>query len=137
MHTCSKVWCGVRKENRPTASRGRVSYPQEVHVEGWSEVSTLFLYIGPLAQTTSDNILKTFPSSKLEWTLSRRRANSASTERSNSFTVTFQQNAFSKIHKSNSRKHYFSSGADIQVTNTQTDRHTHRKTTIVLCMHMN
>ena len=26
----NRVWCGVRKENRPTASRGRVSYPQEV-----------------------------------------------------------------------------------------------------------
>ena len=28
----------MRKENRPTSSQGRVSYPQEV--EGWSKVST-------------------------------------------------------------------------------------------------
>ena len=42
----------MRQENR-------VSYrnnPQEV--EGWSEVSTSFLYIGPLVQTTSGNASK-------------------------------------------------------------------------------
>ena len=77
MQTCRLVVCGVCKENRPTASRGRVSYPQEV--EGWSEVSALFLYIGPLAQTTSDKASKAVPSSKSDWTLSRRRADSAST----------------------------------------------------------
>ena len=41
MYATWLVWCGMRNENRPTASRGRVSYPQEV--EGWSEVSTPFL----------------------------------------------------------------------------------------------
>ena len=67
----------MRKENRPTSSQGWVSYPQEV--EGWSEVSTPFLYIGPLAQTISDKASKAVPSSKSAWTLSRRRADSVST----------------------------------------------------------
>ena len=58
----SKVWCGVRKENRPTSSRGRVSYPQEV--EGRSEVSTPSLSIGPLVKTTSGNASKAVLSSK-------------------------------------------------------------------------
>ena len=65
-----KVWSGVHKENRPISSRGRVSYPQEV--EGWSEVSTPFLYIGPLVQTTSGNASKALTSSKSAWTLSHR-----------------------------------------------------------------
>ena len=66
----------MRQENQPTASQCRVSYPQEV--EGWSEVSTSFLYIGPLVQTTSGNASKAVLSSKSDWTLSRRRANIAS-----------------------------------------------------------
>ena len=61
---CGLEWCGVRQENRPTASRCRVSYPQEV--EGWSKVSTSFLYIGSFVQTTSCNaskaVLQTGPS---------------------------------------------------------------------------
>ena len=72
----SRVWCGVCKENRPTAIQGWVSYPQEL--EGWSKVFTLFLYLGPLVQTTSDNTSKAVPSSKSDWTLSHRRADSAS-----------------------------------------------------------
>ena len=42
------VWGCVHKENQPTASRGRVSYPQEV--EGWREVSTLFCTSDPWYQ---------------------------------------------------------------------------------------
>ena len=68
----------MHKENRPTSSCGRVSCPQEV--EGWSEVSTRFLYtpflyIRPLAQT---NASKAVPFSKSDWTLSRHWADSAS-----------------------------------------------------------
>ena len=43
-------------------------------IEGWTEVSTRFLYIGPLVQTTSGNASKAILSSKSDWTLSRRRA---------------------------------------------------------------
>ena len=53
-----------------------VSYPQEV--EGWSKVSTTFLYIGPLVQTTSGKASKAILLSKSDWTLGRRRADIAS-----------------------------------------------------------
>ena len=58
----------MHKENRSKSGQ---------EVEGWSEVSTPFLYIVPLAQTTSD-ASKAVPSSKSAWTLSHRRADSAS-----------------------------------------------------------
>ena len=54
----------------------RVSYSQEA--EGWSEVSTLFVD-RTLSKTTSSNASKVTPSSKSDWTFSRRRADSAST----------------------------------------------------------
>ena len=80
MHACMccewKVWCGMCKENWLTPGRGRVDYPQEV--EGWSAVSTLFLYIRPLVQTTSGNALKALPSSNSDWNLSHRTADSVS-----------------------------------------------------------
>ena len=66
----------MRQENWPTASRCQVSYPQEV--EGWSEVSTTFLYIGPLVQTTSGKASKAILSSKSDWNLIHRRADIAS-----------------------------------------------------------
>ena len=75
--------CGLKygaacaKEN----SGGRVSYRR---------TSTPFLYIGPLVKTTSGIASKAFPSSKSDWTLSRRRANSASTAKSSIFAITFE-----------------------------------------------
>ena len=88
------------QENRPTASRCRVSYPQ-----GWSEVSTIFLYIGPLVQTTSGNASRAILSSKSDWTLSRRRADIASAAKKVVFfAITFDPNAFSEIHESKTFK---------------------------------
>ena len=75
------------KMNRPTPCRGRVSYPHEV--EGWSEVSTLFSYIGLLVKTTSGDASKADPSSKSDWTLSRRRADSASRAKKEFFRHNF------------------------------------------------
>ena len=86
----------MRQENRPTESRCRVSYPQEV--EGWSEVSTTFLYIGPLVQTTSGNASKAILSSKSDWIFSCRRADIASAAKK--VVITFDPNAFSEIHES-------------------------------------
>ena len=56
--------CGLKYGAACARKTGRqqveITYPQEV--EGWSEVSTFFLYIGPLLQTTSDNALNVVPS---------------------------------------------------------------------------
>ena len=116
-----------------TAIRGRVSYPQEV--EGWSEASTLFLYIGPLVQTTSDNASKavqssTGPSVVVGLTVPAQ-------QKSSSFTITFERNTFSKIHESKSKKtrcyfqrHLHSDKMQWYSSNKHTDRHTHRTTTV-------
>ena len=67
-----------------------------------SEVSTPSLYIGPLAQTTSDNASKAVPSSKSDWNLSRHWADSASTAKKQFFfAITF---GFSKTQESKFKK---------------------------------
>ena len=103
-----------------------------------SEVSTPSLYIGPLAQTTSDNASKAVPSSKSDWNLSRHWADSASTAKKQFFfAITF---GFSKTQESKFKKTQcycrkdtylqpkHSGRADIQVTNSHT--HTHRTITV-------
>ena len=95
----SKVWSGVHKENRSKSGQ---------EVEGWSEVSTPFLYIVPLAQTTSD-ASKAVPSRPVS-----QHGPSVivgptvlAQQKSNFFTITFERNAFSEIHDSNPRKHCY------------------------------
>ena len=61
-----------------TTSLRCISVRHDDEVNGWSEVSTSFLYIGTLVQTTSGNASKAILSSKSDWTLSRRRADIAS-----------------------------------------------------------
>ena len=70
------MWSRVVRRAPGEPADSRVSYPQEV--EGWSEVSTTFLYIGSLVQTTSGNASKAILSSKSDLTLSCRRADIAS-----------------------------------------------------------
>ena len=53
---------------------------------------------------SDSNASKVVPFSKLDWTLSRHRADSASAAKV-FFTITFERNAFSEIHESNLRKH--------------------------------
>ena len=121
--------CGVSEESRPIASQGRVSYPQEA--EGWSEVSTLFLHIGPLVQTTSGNASKvthpvsqTGPSVVVGPTMPVQ-------QKSSFRHIPFELKAFSEIHESKSEKTCYcrkdtylhpkcSGGADSRITNKQT-----------------